>query len=528
MRSRWLYLFFIVALPLLSSCRKAETPLPKQTLTINIGSDPTSVDPRKARDLNAIALCRMLFEGLTRISPQGTVELALAEKVDVSADGLRYTFHLRPSLWSNGEPVTSQDVAESWKRVLDPEFATDIAYQLYLIKHAKQVKGAQVPKDMLGLTTPDAQTLVVELEQPTPYFLEACAMSSYFFVPHTTSTEELNLTTLVGNGPFVLASWRHNDEIRVVKNQRYWEAPRVKLNEMALLMLNADTEMRLFEEEKLDWAGSPLSTIPVDAIQHLKRLNALKTSPLTGTYFLRVNVAHPKSPLRSAAFRQALAKSLDRAAIVEHILQAGQTPATSLVPPDMGLTVRVRNSLSAQELMDKALQELNLTREALEPLELNFSPSVAYTLPIVQAIQKQWEQALGIQVKLQMLEPKVHFQKVKQKDFQLAIGNWVADFYDPVNFLEVFKEKQASSNNTNWENSEYADLLTRSASIQDAQERKQHLSKAETILMQEMPVIPIFHFAMAYLQRPDLEGVIVSPIGQIDFRWAKIDESRAR
>ena len=142
-------------------------------------------------------------------------------------------------------------------------------------------------------------------------------------------------------------------------------------------------------------------------------------------------------------------------------------------------------------------------------------------MSISQAIQKHWETALGISVQLEAVEAKVFFQKIRQKDYQLAAGSWIADFNDPINFLEVFKYKLGSTNNTLWENPKYIDLLDRSQLCRDQDERKELLRQAEEILMAEMPIIPIFHFAMNYLERDGVEDVALSPIGGLDFRWAQ-------
>jgi oligopeptide transport system substrate-binding protein len=513
---------------LFSGCHKSSS-APLQVLRVNLGIDPTNLDPRKARDLNAATICRMLFEGLMRIGQSGRPELALAEKVEISSDGLTYTFFLKKAHWSDGTVVTSFDVANTWKTILDPAFPTDIAYQLYLIKNGKQVKAGELTQDKLGVRTPNAEMLIVELEQPTPYFLEACSMSSYLPVPPSLKESfGTDPSAHVGNGPFLLASWVHNDEIRLVKSHTYWEEKSVALEEIALLMLSPDTEMRLFEEKKLDWAGSPLSTIPRDALEHLKQTDQLKASPLSGTYFLRVNTQETmgdrKNILAHAGIRRALAMSIDRSGITTHILQGGQSPAYSLVPPDMGLLgdgyFAEGDLAAARALLDNSLQELGLTRETSPPLVISFNQALPYTMPVVQAIQQQWESALGLKVELNIVEPKVYYAQVKEKKFQLAIGSWVADFYDPINFLEVFKFKH--SNHTSWESPKYIDLLNQSQICVGLTERSKLLREAEQLLMQEMPLIPIFHFAMNYLQQETVKGIALSPIGQIDFRWAEL------
>lgn len=520
---------------LMTSCQTSKAPEKHHSkLRINIGADPQTLDPRKARDLTSITLMHMFFEGLTRVSKTGEIELALADSVEVSDDGLQYRFHLRKSFWSNGDPVTSFDFADSWRAVLDPQFPTDIAYQLYVIKNARKARMGEMNLGQVGIHTPDAQMLVVDLEHPVPYFLQLLSMASFYPVPKIANGDSnwsINPETYVCNGPFTLNTWKHADEISALKNSSYWQASDVKLSEIDLYMMSGDTEIQMFEEGKLDWAGSPLSTIPVDAVRELKSNEKLHINPFSATYFFRVNTADKildkKNPLSSVSFRKALAFSLDRKGITEHVLQGGQSPAISLVPPEMGLSEKGYfhdgHQQKAHSLLMDALLELDLTLETLEPIKVSYSSSER-NAAIAQAIQKQWEEGLKIKVELEAVEPKIYFQRISHKEFQLAAGSWTADFNDPINFLEVFKYKEASTNNTNWESSKYADLLNQSGLCMDSNERKRLLREAEQILMDQMPIIPIFHFALNYLQSTGLEAVALSPLGQIDFRWARMGE----
>lgn len=521
---------FSVALLCLSSlliigCQKKQEnpPASVSSLRINIENEPTSLDPRKGRNLNDLTICRMLFEGLTRIGRDGKPELAVADAVAISENRLTYVFHLKKTYWSNGDPVTSYDFAESWKTILSPQFPTDIAYQLYCIENAKKVKSGELPVEKLGIQTPDPMTLIVKLEVPTPYFLEVCATPSFFPVPRNIAANDpqwfSNPQTFVGNGAFSLKSWNHKDHILVVRNGDYWDAPSVHLQEIELMMVSNDTELQMFEENELDWAGSPLSTMPVDAVQHLKQTNQLRVSPLSGTYFLRVNTSetiHGKpNPLSSADLRRAVAKGIDREAITTHILQGGQTPARSLVPPEMGL---YGNGYFAED-------RKTIAKTDGEAITITFVADNRNYL-IAQTLQKQLEPSLGRTFLLEPVEAKIFYQRIREKNYQLAIGSWIADFNDPVNFLEVFKYKTSSTNNTCWEDSKYIDLLDRSAVCGDSDERMQLLRQAEEILMDQMPIVPIFHFAMNYLERDGVKGVALSPIGQIDFRWAYLEDAQ--
>jgi oligopeptide transport system substrate-binding protein len=513
----------------LASCQKSEIPAALQVVRININTEPASLDPRTARDSDGSNVLHMLFEGLTRTSLSGEVELALADDASVSEDGLKYTFLLKKTKWSNGDPLTSFDFASSWKTMLDPKYATDAAYHLYPIKNARKAKTGEAGLNEVGIQTPDPYTLIIELERPTPYFLELLTMHPFFPVHEKSASKNPNwaheAASYISNGPFRMERWIHSDEIALKKNPHYWESESVRLDEIDIVVANADTGLRMFEEKKIDWTGSPLASIPIDAVKDLKEENKLQHSPFLATYFLRVNteerIGGKPNPLSNALFRRALAYALDRSSITEHLLQGGQKAATSLVPPEMELNIfgcfSDRETELAKALLKRAREEMG---EFAEPLTISYYNNER-NAAIAQALQKQWQEHLNIAVEIQAVEPKIYFQIVSKGEYQLATGSWTADFNDPINFLEVFKYKESGTNNTGWENTQYIDLLNRSALCKDSEERKQILRQAESLLMEEMPIIPIYHFALNYLKSEDLAGVQLSPLGQIDFRRAR-------
>jgi len=230
--------------------------------------------------------------------------------------------------WSNGSPLTAEDFLISWKSILDPSFPTDTANNLYPIKNAKKAKSGEVSSDRIGVEVLDSETLRVNLEQPTPYFLELLTMPSFFPVPKGGSER-------VSNGPFTLDSWAHGDNIKAKKNEHYWDAQSVALDGVEMSILSQDTEIRLMEEKKLDWIGSPLSALPKDALDFLKKENKLNIAPFLGTQICRINTSTEGS-LSNRSFRKALALSVNRKAIVDHVLGGGQTVATGFVPPIIG------------------------------------------------------------------------------------------------------------------------------------------------------------------------------------------------
>ncbi len=507
--------YLIIFSLLLVGCTKKEPPVSQQTVHLSIQAEPSSLDPRKARDLDSNVILRMLFEGLVRENKYGTIEPALAEKIETNEDGTQFIFHLRNANWSNGTSITAKDVVFTWTSILDPKFPSDVAYHLYSIKNAKKVKLGELPASMLGVTAIDDHTLSVQLEQTTPYFLELLTLPVFFPVSEeivkSNPNWALQSSTFVSNGPFKVGHWVHADQIQLVKNEQYWESNIVQLNRIDLCVVTSDTGLRMFEENKLDWMGSPLSTLPVDAITTLKDV---QKSPFLATGFCRLNVL--SGPLSDRQFRRALALSVDRKAIVEHLLRGGQTVATSLVPKEMGISEGY-----FEPCLVEARAIISEIEEPIAPVVISYYNNERNTL-IAQTLQRQWQENLNIKVEIEAVEPKVFFQKISQKNYQIAIGSWTADFNDPINFLEVFKSKDNGTNNTGWENLDYIDLLNRSAICTDKEERKRILHSAEKILMDEMPIIPIYHFALNYVKNEALTGVYLSPQGHLDLRTASL------
>ena len=498
---------------------------------LNIKEEPQSLDPRKARTLNSLSIIHMLFDGLMREGKEGKPELAVAQRIETSADLKTYTFHLRETTWSNGDRVKSTDFAYAWKKILSPDFPSDVASALYVIKNAKQAREGILPVQEIAIFTPDENTLVVELEQPTPYFL--ALVSQTVFSPVNQRIDEENpqwmqqADSYVSNGPFSLSGWKHQDQLLLKKNLHYWDASSVHIDSLQLEMLAEETEFNLFEKQELDWAGSPLSELPLEALKGLKEQNLLHTKTGLGTAFLRTNTQ--TRFLSNLSLRKALALAINRQAIVEHVTQGGQLPATALVPEFFHLQTESYfqdgDLQTAKTLFAQALKELNVSKEALSEMTYLYRACERNHL-IAQTIQQQWVEAFGVRIKLEAVEGKVFFSRISKQDYQIAYGNWIGDFSDPINFLEVFKYKGEGSNNTHWENPEYISLLSRSSQVPAGEQRQALLAQAEKILIQEMPIIPLYYMNMLYVSQSHLKDVVLSSGGQIDFKWASIEDVR--
>lgn len=519
--------FNLFLLLILAACGSNQQP----DLRLNIGSEPYSLDPRKARDLQSQTISKMFFEGLTRINQRDQAELALAESVIISEDGKTYTFHLRHATWNTGEEVTANDFVYAWKKVLDPSFPTDQSFQLYVIKNAKSAKTGKSSLDEVAIKALDSKTLQVELEFPITYFQELVAMPVFFPIHEKNDIQNHNWAgseeTFVCNGPFLLKKWKHSDCLEVVKNPHYWDAANVKLKQIELVMVSEDTELKMYQKGELDWAGSPFSTLPINALPVLKKQPAFCARPFLGTYFFRINVG--AAPFNHPLMRRAFALAINRKEIVENVTQGGQVVATGLVPSAMGLQHEAYfsdgNEAQAKDYFKRALKDLGLSLDTLPSLTLVYVAGDR-NHTIAQAVQQQWRSVLGVQVNLEAIERKVYFDKLSKKDFQLATSSWTADYKDPINFLEVFKYKSGGSNNTAWENPRYTALLDLAAKSANSQERFKFLKESEAVLMEDMPIIPVFYYTMLYMRNEHVKDVVLTSLGNIDFKWAYINKEK--
>lgn len=504
-----------------------------QILTLNLFSEPPTLDPAMATDTTSGIILGMLFEGLTKPSADGSPQLAIAESYDLSDDATTYTFHLRQTFWSNGTPTTAHDFEYAWKRSLSPSFPADYAYQLYFIKGAKDAKEGSASLSDVGIHATDAYTLVVELENPTPFFLELLHLSPYY--PLNKAVVELNPNwafeagpDYVSNGPFELQSWSHNNQIVVVRNPHYWDAGQVKLSKIVAMMVeDTNTELALFEKGTIDWAGKPVSMgLPSDSLPSLNASGRLEYHSIAATYFYVFNMDRP--PFNNVNIRKAFAYALNRNEIVKNITLSREVPATCIVPAPLTLQPDEcfpdGDNKTAKTFFEKGLKELGLTRNQLPTLTLSYNTGEGHH-KIAQAVQQQWHEAFGIEVKLENQEWKVYLDKLNQRDFMIARMSWSADYSDPYSFLDMFKYADGHINYTKWSNPAYTALLDESLHIANKEQRWALLRKAEKMLVDEMPLIPVYFLTNSFLHDPELKGYFLSPIGGIDFRNAYFDVS---
>jgi len=491
-----------------------------QVLHRGIGPDLADLDPHMATQTSYYTVLSALLEGL---ASEDAVDLhpvpGVAERWDVSPDGLTYTFYLRAGArWSNGDPVTADDFIGSWRRILTPSLGAVNASQLYLIQGAEAFNKGDTEFSQVGLRARDSRTLSVVLEHPAPWFLSLLSGPAWLPVPLSTVSKYGGLAERgnpwatperwVGNGPFVLRSWHHGQEIDVARSPTYWDAARVRLSEIHFHAIDSiDAEERAFRSGQLHLT----ETIPPDKIDSYTRDSPglLRVDPLLGTYFLRVNVTRPG--LNDARVRTALALSIDRAAIVERVLRGGQRPAYSFTPPGLGGYAPEPGQQMNLERAKKLLVEAgHAGGEGLPVLELLYNTSESHRV-IAEAVQEMWRRNLGVQVRLVNQDLKSTEEARSTGGYDLLRSSEIADYADPSAFLDMWRS-DSGNNFTGWSNRDYDNLLFTAARTGDPAERNRLYGKAESLLLAEAPIIPLYHYTHVFLIRPSVHGWNPTPL----------------
>jgi oligopeptide transport system substrate-binding protein len=492
-------------------------------LVILNGAEPESIDPAVITGQLDGRVAYALFDGLVHFDRHGVPQPAIAQSWDISPDAKTYTFRLRANAkWSNNEPVTANDFVESWKRTLSPETAAEYAYVMYHIRNAEAFNAGKI-KDfsLVGVHALDAQTLRVELEDPTPYFLDLLAYVPYLpvYIPSVKQFGDdwIKPAHLVNNGPFLMQEWRLNYRIRLRKNPNYWDAQNVHLQTVDLLPVENAISAYNFYASKvadliLDKGLTPPSLIP-----ELRRRPDFHAAPFLGDYFIRFNVTRPV--FRDARVRQAFAMAIDRERIVQKITQAGEPPAYSFTPPG---TAGYQPPNMFHFDPGKAR---TLLADAGYPQGHGF-PTVTYLYDnkklnedIAIEIQSMLWQELGVHVELQKQEWKVYLNSMNRRDYDFCRSSWIGDYNDPNTFLDCFVTN-GGNNRTGWSNQEYDRLIEAAGKEADQRKRFDYFRQAEEILLnQATPICPLyFYMGIQIYDNAKLGGIEANLLDEHPFR----------
>jgi len=529
-------LLIAIAACLLVACSPRETPVDEgirtKTLLIGNAAEPGTLDPHLASILTDQIIINTLFEGLTVLDEETTQPLpAAAESWETSDDGLVWTFHLREGLmWSNGDSLVADDFIQAWQRALNPAFAADNAWYLFAIKNAEAFNaGKLTDPTALGITAPNDRTIILTLEQPTPYLPALVSLPAWFPL-NPRAMEKFGAMTqratpwtragnLVSNGAYQLTEWKPDDRIVLSKNPHHRDATLAQLEQLVFRPISKpDDEERNYRAGQLHVTFN----LPVTKLAPWRERDAtqLRVDPLLQSNFLRFNVT--RAPFDDIRVRRALALAIDRKLLARTVLQGSRLAAHSITPPNTGgyqSTAKVVGNFDqARQLLTEAGYAKGQGLPAIELMVRNdeIMPRLA------EAIQAMWKTELGIIVTISQVEQKTWIQNQQNLDYDLCMSAWTADYPDPVTFLEIFQGDSAY-NWTGWNQPAYDALLTRAAHITNRDQRFAVLAEAEALLLGEAPVSPLFFGAQTYLIHPAVKGWAPSPLGFRRFQLVSLE-----
>ena len=484
-------------------------------LKITVGSEPEDVDPHVVTGVPEHHIIAALTEGLVAEDPVDLHPVpGVAEKWEVSEDGKIYTFHIRENAkWSNGDPVTANDFAKSYKRILTPALASKYAYMLFVMEGAEDYSTGKL-KDFskVGVKAQDERTLQISLNAPTPYFLSLLNHYTWFPVHIATVEKHDGMTkrgsgwtkpeNFVGNGPFILKSWQLGRKLVVEKSSTYWDAKTTKLDEIHFFAIELETT-----QENAFRAGQlhNIYNLHIDKVATYKKEHddELRIKPHLASYFYRFNVN--KKPCDDVRVRKALAMAIDRESIVKNVTKGEQLASTFFTPPGVaGYTARARFKEDIEEAQ-KLLAEAGYPNgEGFPSLELLYNTTEGHRI-IAEAIQQMWKKNLNINVTLQNQEWKVYLDRQREMDYQISRAGWTGDYPDPNTFLDMWTS-WSQQNQTGWADPKYDELIRKAAVTKDPSTRLEVFQEAEEILMDQLPIIPIYIYTRVYALHPAVKN----------------------
>ena len=511
----------VLILFIVASCSESINPvdsgLENQIYHHGNGSEPQGLDPHIVTGVPEHHILISLCEGLTIPNPNPNdmngYMAGTAESWSISDDGKEYVFNINKNAkWSNGEPVTADDFVWSWKRILTASLGSQYPDMLYYLEGAYEYHNGLIDDfDQVGIKSIDEHTLQVNLKNPTPFFLGLLSHYSTWPVHKETvlkfgdiddrNGEWTRPGNFVCNGPFQLKTWELNNKIVVEKNPHYYDASIVQLNEIHYYPVsNVMTEDRMFRAGQLHLTSTlPSQKCPI----YIEENPNLRIDPYMGTYFYRINTEN--EVLKDVKVRKALAYSIDRQLLVDKVTKCGQIPAYSFTPPGTNGYQPTTEIPFDPVLAKSLLDEAGFSEENPFPkLEILFNTNEDHR-KLALAIQQMWQINLGIEVELVNQDWKVYLNREMIGDFQISRAGWIGDYEDPNTFLDLMRPNRGN-NKTGWENMEYDALVQKANTINNQAERYELLYKAEEILIENMPVIPLYTYVRAYQLSPDVKG----------------------
>ncbi|MCI6952625.1 MAG: peptide ABC transporter substrate-binding protein [Spirochaetia bacterium] len=524
-------------------------------LNVCVASEPQTIDPALNSAVDGAIMTQHFFEGLMKWADSGKPvndkgNMNFAELVNgqassyqkvVNDDGtVTYTFKIRPDAkWSDGKAVTANDFVYSWRRLADPNTAADYCYMIDMVKGYAEVNSGEADPSTLAVSAPDASTFEVVLTYDCPYFLEICAFPAAFPVREdvvsaepdtwTTSNGSKNYIT---NGPWKMAEWVHDSYIKMVPNEYHYDVANLGPDSITFrLMADSNAMLAGFRSNDLQY----INQVPVDETPSLIASGELDIVDYIGTYY--VSYQTQAEPFDDWRVRKAFTLTIDSKYIVEQITQSGQVPATGFVPAgvyDANPTGDDFRTVGGDyweapltdEIYQKNCEEARqLLADAGYPNGEGF-PVVTYLYntgdahkAIGEALQQMWQKALNVTVQLQNQEWNAFLETRKNGDFQVARNGWIADYNDPISFLDMWLTG-GGNNDGQYSNPEYDAAIKEAKSSADPAVRMAAMHRAEDIIMgEDWALGPIYFYTNSYMMKENIKGAFYTPLGYYIFGY---------
>lgn len=508
------------------------------TFNFRIGMEPTGMNTLTITYSDEFTMAGNLYDTLTRVQEDGSYAGAAAETIDISEDGLTYTFHLRKDAkWTNGDTVVAGDFAFAWSQVLNPEIASEYAYFLYFIEGAEDYYNGDITWEEVGVKVIDDFTLEVKLHTALPYALELFAfgvlapVNEGFY--NTVGADLYNTEPeyFCTNGPFALVEWSHGEKLVAQKFNDYYNADKVDAQQITFKVISdANAVLNAFLAGEIDYTGS-LST--ADQIEMISAAGYDVNSFASKTYYY-IYCNNDNEFLSNVNMRRALALAIDKQALCDATLGNGAVPLTCFAPNVMigdvkyyenaaavlGDTIPANGDLEkAQEYFATALEELGVTAADIT-LGIDCGDSA---LAIQQAsfYQETWQQAFGITIEVNSMITKQVATNRQERNFDLSMGGWGPDYNDPISDLDLWYST-GGNNDSGWANEEYDALIDEARSTTDMTVREENFIKCEQILADEYPVLPVYNNGAANAVSHKVTGGFISDANQTTYRYVQL------
>ena len=484
-----------------------------QVLHRGNSTEPQTLDPHRAEGVPSSNILRDLFEGLVAEAPDGELIPGAAESWDISADGLTYTFTIRPNgRWSNGDPVTAADFEYGLRRSANPETLSRYSSVLAPIRNARAVIAGELPPQELGVVAEDERTFVVYLEAPTPYLLGLLTHSTCYAVHRGTVEAHggnwSRVETHVGNGAYRLKEWVVQSHIHLERNPDYWDDANTTIEEVRYYAIeNQDAELKRYRADELDIT----STIPQKQLKWIRQnlSEEFRVTPYLGTYYFGFNTT--RGPFADQpGLRRALSLAVNREIIAEVVSGAGEPVAYGWVPPVRGYVQQAPEEAGwtqkRREAEAKRLYaEAGYSRENPLKVEVLYNTSDNHKR-IAIALRFMWKQVLGVEATLANQEWKVFLETRKRKqETEIYRAGWIGDYEDAYTFAQLL-ESTNEQNDSGYDNPRYDALLAAASAEPDIVRRAERLQHAERVMLADQPILPLYFYVAKRMVKPWVRG----------------------